>query len=416
MRLVSPLGLTASLLGLAAAEDFVFHEGFLGPEFQQVKLAAMGFTAVAKTDEEWRAMTVDDFKAFKAIAIGDQQCRDPEDLAWFRETKSVWGPAVLGNIAVMGTQHIFTQSDGWTALMDDALRFVANGTGTGLYYATSCSPDDDATHTLDDLDVFGPITYIANPRSTNPSHLVVQGAPWTDLSDDVIGNMESNAGTLFITFPTDFEAAVITTSNAGRAFADQSNGLPFVITRGAVPVGCGDGKWEPLFGEECDPSADPEGVCKFNCRCASASVCPKPPGGGEDPVTTVDPGTTLTISADTTTASDYVSTGTDDAGETTAVYTTSSVYDPTSLSVYPTDTFTTSTLHPTYDPVYSTTYPSYPTDDPVYPTYKDDPVQPTYPVDVCGVEIIYVVDIVEYVRPGETGKLPSVHRSLPASD
>ena len=411
MRFVSPLGVAAGLAGLAAAEDFVFHEGFLGPEYQQVQLAAMGFSAVVKTDEEWRALTADDFKAFKAIAVGEQQCRDPEDLAWFRETKEAWGAAVLGNVAVMGTQHIFTQSDGWTALMDAALRFVANGTATGLYYTTSCSPDDEDTHTLDDLDVFGPIKYIANPRSNNPAHLVVQGAPWTDLSDDVLGNFDSNAGTLFTAFPPEFEGTVITTKVAGRPFGDRSNGLPFVLTRGAVPVGCGDGVWDPLVGEQCDPSADPEGICAFNCRCTSAANCPPPSNGESSSTSTVTPVTTIPIGDGASTSSgeyvstssgEYISTSTDDA-VSTDVYTTydptyTPTYDPT-LIVDPTGTLSTSIIYPTNDPVY-------PTYDPAYPTSRYDP-QPTYPADVCGVEIIYVVEIIEFVRPGETGMCPS---------
>jgi hypothetical protein len=48
-------------------------------------------------------MTTTDFAAFKAIVIADPNCAtDPTDLAFLHDTNTVWGPAVQGNIVLIG--------------------------------------------------------------------------------------------------------------------------------------------------------------------------------------------------------------------------------------------------------------------------------------------------------------------------
>ena len=53
-------------------------------------------------------------------------------------------------------------------------------------------------------------------------------------------------------------------------YGDGHFGLPYIISRGATPAGCGDGKWDPLVGEECDDGNIKDGDgCDKSCRCES---------------------------------------------------------------------------------------------------------------------------------------------------
>jgi cysteine-rich repeat protein len=64
-----------------------------------------------------------------------------------------------------------------------------------------------------------------------------------------------------------------------QTFGDGHSGLPYILTRGATPAGCGNGIYEPSVGEECDDGksngalGDP---CSASCKCLSG----KPKGDG----------------------------------------------------------------------------------------------------------------------------------------
>jgi hypothetical protein len=80
-----------------------------------------------------------------------------------------------------------------------------------------------------------------------------------------------------------FQALAIAQNILGvgsQTFGDGTMGLPYIISRGATPAGCGNGIWEPAFGEECDDgplngSTDPGG-CSASCKCLSG----RPDGAG----------------------------------------------------------------------------------------------------------------------------------------
>ena len=62
-----------------------------------------------------------------------------------------------------------------------------------------------------------------------------------------------------------------------QQFANGHSGLPYIITRGATPAGCGNGIYEPSLGEECDDNNTVDGDgCSKSCKCESG----KPKGDG----------------------------------------------------------------------------------------------------------------------------------------
>jgi hypothetical protein len=98
----STCGLWASLAASVLAEDLLFVDTFEYQEFKEAT-TTLGFTTKVVTKAQWKLMTTADFAAFKAIVIADPDCSSsPSDVQFLTDTKNTWGPAVQGNIVVIG--------------------------------------------------------------------------------------------------------------------------------------------------------------------------------------------------------------------------------------------------------------------------------------------------------------------------
>jgi RHS repeat-associated protein len=127
--------------------------GSSSAEAQAVTAVSPGASVTVDTPSSWDALSESGFEGYSAIIIGDPSsggsCATtaPSDAV---STESTWGPAVTGNVAVLGTAPALADSAG-TTLMDDAVRWALSGSGTGLYvslncdYAGSSVADADAT-------------------------------------------------------------------------------------------------------------------------------------------------------------------------------------------------------------------------------------------------------------------------------
>jgi hypothetical protein len=337
-------------------------------------------------------MTTDDFKKFKAIIFGDK-CRDADATKFIADTKNVWSPAITGNVAILGIEDVepLRNEFSYPVIQKNMINFAASGAGTGLYYAIPCH-DVDTVRTLDELSHFGNISVEYNPTNrvggslTNIPHLVASSPGFITLTNDSSINVdfEQDVSNIFIDFPTSgpggFEVAVITTktgSNDGvRAFADGSSGAPFVITRGATPVGCTNGIYEGQFGEECDPKSallsNTTDVCNQSCKCLKnfPGVCPPPPPVKASSSVVVASG--APASSGSAVASH--SAGGSQGGSPTHGTGSGSAVGTGSSYVYPTASGSSGT-------------------------------------EVVGIEIIFVIDIVEICPAGQTGKFLTRRRS-----
>lgn len=100
MKLSLALGVLASV-AWASAEDLLFLENRQGDEYANA--VAAGYSTKVVTDDEWRTLTTADFASYKAIVIGDQYCdTNKGNLQVLTDTRSIWGPAVLGKIVIIG--------------------------------------------------------------------------------------------------------------------------------------------------------------------------------------------------------------------------------------------------------------------------------------------------------------------------
>jgi trimeric autotransporter adhesin len=98
-----------------------------------------GDTVTVATPSTWDAMTTAQFAAYSAIVIGDPSTSScatgvPSDAL---STASVWGPAVTGNVAAIGTAPAFAGIAGG-ALIRDSVSYALAGSGTGLYVSLNC--------------------------------------------------------------------------------------------------------------------------------------------------------------------------------------------------------------------------------------------------------------------------------------
>jgi hypothetical protein len=95
-------GLLAGLAATALAEDLLFVDTFEYDEYYEAT-NTLGLTVKVVTVADWATMATADFAAFKAIVIADPDCSsDPSILQFLVDSKNTWGPAVQGNIVLIG--------------------------------------------------------------------------------------------------------------------------------------------------------------------------------------------------------------------------------------------------------------------------------------------------------------------------
>src|SRR5260370_24042832 len=86
------------------------------------------------------------FQAYSAIIIGGPSTTScsanaPSEAV---STAATWGPAVTGNVVVLGTAPALA---GATALIKDSIAYAASGSGTGLYVSLNCEKAGSAAGT-----------------------------------------------------------------------------------------------------------------------------------------------------------------------------------------------------------------------------------------------------------------------------
>ncbi|KAK3985620.1 hypothetical protein QBC44DRAFT_249956 [Cladorrhinum sp. PSN332] len=282
----------ASVVVLVIGEDvlFPFMHGLEYHEYNET--IKLGLSAhVCKDDNEWNTMTTADFVKYKAIIIPDCNCNTSlNTIKFLDDTKKVWSPAVTGNVVLIGTDpsyHIkWYKLAGAYAMMQDSIKLAASGkNGTGMYFSMSCYYQNKALPTpIESLSEIGDFKIRGNLTCLNRAHIVATDESMTSLDDKMASNWNCSVHEVFTEYPTTgsgaFEPLAIalnTTGMGNRGFADGTSGIPYIIARGATPLGCGNNITDAEYNEECDwgkANGKPDSLCSSSCKCLFGTISP----------------------------------------------------------------------------------------------------------------------------------------------
>jgi hypothetical protein len=217
-------------------------------EYQQA--TALGLTATVATPSTWDAMTESQFASYSALMIGDPSSAGscavsvPSDAL---STASTWGPAVTGDVAVLGTAPVL---GGGTRLIKDAIAYAASsGSGTtGLYVSLNCEYSSASAGTSVPLlaDVDGGGFTVTGQGSSCPSNAgtvnawqALADAPFNGLTSATVGPWSSPACLVQETFnswPAGLAGLAYDTAASPATFtaADGATGQAYVLA--GMPV------------------------------------------------------------------------------------------------------------------------------------------------------------------------------------
>jgi hypothetical protein len=219
---------------------------------EEQEAAALGLTVDVVTPAQWASMTTAQFAAYKAIILGDPTCQvggtaNPFTAAALAN-KSVWGPAVNGNIAIWGTDPTFhTEFGPFTGprqVVHSSIDFAAHGAAgkTGAYVSLSCYYNGTTAHTaVPLLDAFettpGQFTLTGVPGCFNSSHIVATSSALNGLTDASLSNWNCSVHEAFDLWASDFAVLAIALTGTSYTAPDGSVGTPYVLARGNISAG-----------------------------------------------------------------------------------------------------------------------------------------------------------------------------------
>jgi len=169
---------------------------------------------------------------------------------------------------------------GKTVLIDNMIKFAASGTSTGLYFSLSQYYDTIAVANVDALGYFGTFEVRGQLQCYDDVHIVASSPSIDTLTDAYLSGWSCSVHEAFSAYPSvginGFQAIAIAdgvVAPGTQQFAGGHTGLPYIITRGATPAGCGDGVWDASIGEECDDGNTANGDgCSISCKCESGKA------------------------------------------------------------------------------------------------------------------------------------------------
>jgi hypothetical protein len=166
-----------------------------------------GHTVSVVDAATWAAMTAPQFAAFDAIIFAEKYCDDgnTSDLDPADANKGVWSPAITGNIYIHTFDAVYHNEGQYEAMLANAINFVANGSGTGLFYGNGCRDFDGPLAFLDQ------VTAVSINNSDDPDNISIVDAAhpaMAGLTDSGLSNWGSSAHATMTSFPGLVQLAV----------------------------------------------------------------------------------------------------------------------------------------------------------------------------------------------------------------
>jgi cysteine-rich repeat protein len=246
------------------------------PSREEVFAVAAGYTVEKVDAAGWAQKSTADFATYRAIILGDANCALLDAVSAALANQGTWGPAVDGNVIVVGTDPVYHEAQGGNAVTQGAVQYAAAEPGkTGAYIALSCYYHNVEPYTKVPLlaPFESPATGVFALRGVgcyNDAHRVADHPALTGTTDASMSGWGCSVHEAFVQFPDDFLPLAIARNVGGpgvQTFGDGSSGVPYILARGdhLVPVACGDG--HVTGGEECDDgNTNNCDGCSAQCR------------------------------------------------------------------------------------------------------------------------------------------------------
>ncbi|WP_224248538.1 choice-of-anchor A family protein [Hyalangium gracile] len=271
--------------------------GGLDSREAQAVLAASPYTQIdVVTAAQWKAMTAEQFMAYRTLIIGDAACQS--GTAAFQaaiDNRNVWGAIVDGDVAIIASDPTHNDTH---QLVESAINFVLNSVQkrTGMYIALGCAYQDAPANTVVTLlEPFGTFKVQGVPGCADSAHMLqmYNDLLSRDIYDALLVGNGCAARSVFTQYPThNFSYAALAMSSSGEPMPNQQQyddvvvdpgnptpfmSTPYVIVRGAMPQGTGCGFPETSSLEQCDlgdglngspavAGQEPSETCSFSCH------------------------------------------------------------------------------------------------------------------------------------------------------
>ena len=209
--------------------------------------AAMGYQVDIKDATWWGdpSRTTADFAAYRAIIIGDPNCdgvSSPEyqnAMQVVESTVNIWGPAVKGNVIVIGTDPVYHSNlQGASDLIMQGISFsLVQPNRTGFYITLSCRYISASANTpVPILSPFGAFT--VEGASSETPHIVETQPILLGLTDDALSNWSESIHEVLDSWPNDFQVLAMA-KDLGSAYQapDGTVGTPYILARGSLCEG-----------------------------------------------------------------------------------------------------------------------------------------------------------------------------------
>lgn len=199
--------------------------------------AKAGFTVVVANDADWSAMTTEDFASYREIVFADGMCSGNSSLRAAIANQDVWGPAVTGNVIVMG-DHPGSSARFTTTAQDfvqNALQFAGAAGSTGAYITLGCYMSSSKPIDVPVLKPFGQFSVVQQNGCSDSAHLVAADPSLSALDDSNMSGWKCTSDAEFTNWAGPFTPLVVATSVPGQ-FVDASTGgivSPYILVRGA---------------------------------------------------------------------------------------------------------------------------------------------------------------------------------------
>jgi hypothetical protein len=250
--LLLPLFLLSEASGAGAANDHTVLilessvAGGISSPFAQ-RAIALGYDVELVDNTVWLAKSTADFATYRAIILGDPHSESgrgtTSPIAAAEASVAVWGPAIDGNMLIVGNDPAYHIQWISTAIetIDRGIEYVlanpVNEGKTGFYFATSWYYNQSGqNNTVEVLRYFGSFVVSENTTChddihvTAPAHLAMAG-----ISDQDLSNWNCSIHALFTRWPANFTPLAMAEGLGALYTApDGTTGTPYIFARTAA--------------------------------------------------------------------------------------------------------------------------------------------------------------------------------------